>query len=550
MTGEPRRRQPRVLVIDDGVAYARLLAEQLPEFARIEAGPEGRLADGPAALQWLEGHAGEVDAVLLDVHFEVPEDRLLPLEPGASLRRQRRLQGIAILREIRRRWPMLPVVLLSAAEDLSLADAVHDVSATPVTCFLDAGDADTLRIRLHAAISETGQAVEDGDLLWGRDPAMRTLRSRLAVLAQSGLPVLVEGETGTGKSYLAKHFLHHNSKRRGAFVALDLATVPADLVPAALFGSLRGSYTGATVDRKGAFEEAHGGTLFLDEIQNVAPEVQKQLLAVLQEGVVQPLGSARTVTVDVKIVAASNVPLWQAVQEGRFRRDLYMRLSPATRVEVPPLRNRLHDLPFLLRRMAEQAATKPAVAALREVLARGLGMPKNAAIELVIGTDLGQQPRAGVLELALHKPGLRALAAHDWPGNMRELAMVVENLVTFTLFAAVEAMRAGAPLAATRLAIDTGLVLELLRGEEPSRPKAASAEEGFTITVVPAATLGQVASELERQLLTAIFFRTGGDLEAMAAQLLGDPRRARAVRLRLNQLGLKIKALRQEAGKS
>lgn len=550
--------KPRVLVIDDGLAYAQLIATQMPEVALVTTGYAGRLPDGPSALAWLALNSNQVDVVLLDVHFDVADDRLLPLEPGPVSKRTRRLQGVAILREIRKRWPDLPVVLLTALQDLALAEAAQDVSATPLTYFLDASGADTLRIRINTALAETAQPLEDGDVLWGRDPAMRALRQRLAVLARGGLPVLLEGETGTGKSHLARQFIHANSGRRGPFVALDLATIPADLAPALLFGALRGSYTGSAVDRVGAFQEADRGTLFLDEIQNTSPDLQKQLLRVLQHGSVQPLGSSRDIPVDVKIVAASNVALHQAVAEGRFRRDLYMRLSPATRTTVPPLRERQPDLPFILRCLAEQCGKRPAIVSLRDPLAKALALPSSAPIRLLMGADLKADPQPNALELALPPLAWQALRKHSWPGNMREVAMLVENLVTFTLFAALEALRGGMTLHATRLQIDAALVGELLHAVEQDVAEtqaisdvvpilqivAPVQREAFEVDVQPAASFSDLGAALERQILQQLFEKYRGDFSAMALRLLGDAGRARAVRLRMNQLGLKIRDLR------
>lgn len=554
----PPSHRPRLLVIDDGVTYARTVTAEMPECTLVDPGlpdGQGRLPDGPAALEWLARHRSAVDVVLLDVSFDVAEDRLLPLDAQASPKRSRRFQGVAILRELRRRWPDLPVVLLTALEDLSLADAAHDVSAQSLTYFLGASDVDTLRIRVNAALQEAALGLEDAGVLWGRDPGMRSLRRRLGVLARGALPVLLEGETGTGKSHLAREFVHANSGRKGPFVALDVATLPADLVPAALFGALRGSYTGAVVDRKGAFEAAHKGTLFLDEIQNAPLDVQKQLLRVLQEGRVQPVGATREIPVDVKVVAASNLPLAEAVAAGRFRADLYMRLSPATKTVVPPLRARKADLPFFVRRLAQQAGQRVEIMALQAVVARAVGLPSAAPMVVVMGSDLRARPQPSALELALPTAAWEAMRQHDWPGNMRELAMIVENLVAFTLFAAVDAIRSGLPLHETRLQVDAGLVRDLLGATPPPVPlkppadvtgvdPGPQAREVLTVHLTPADTLHAVAASLERQVLQMLFARHDGDFGAMAAQLLGDPVRARAVRLRFNQLGLSARGLR------
>ena len=388
------RRKPQLLVVDDGEVYARIVAERMPEFQLVKAGGAGdatRLPDGPSALEFLEKNHRLVDVVLLDVHFDVPEERLLPLEGSTSLRRTKRFQGVAILGEIRRRFPELPVVLLTAVEDLSLVDAGGELKSQSMTYFLDGDDLDSLRVRINAALQEAASTVEESGVLWGSAPAMRALRRRLAVLARGGLPVILEGETGTGKSFLAERFLHANSGRSGPFVTLDLATIPRDLVAAHLFGAVKGAYTGAVADRKGAFETAHKGTLFLDEVQNIPTDVQRQLLVVLQDRRVRPLGSTKELDVDVKVIAATNSRLADAVARGQFRPDLYMRLSPATQVVIPPLRERPGDLAFLARRFVATAMEEPENAELRDRIAPTLGLPPGVSAELVIGRKVGKK---------------------------------------------------------------------------------------------------------------------------------------------------------------
>src|SRR5262249_44500883 len=340
---------------------------------------------------------------------DVAPERLLPLGEGASPRRQRRFQGVAILREIRKRHPDLPVVLLTDAPDLSLVDAAGELAAQSMTYFIDGDDLDALRIRIHGALDESALALEEAQIFWGQDPSMRALRRRLAVLARGRLPVILEGETGTGKSYLAERYLHPNSGRPGPFVTLDLATVPSDLIAAHLFGAVRGAYTGSVADRKGVFELAHKGTLFIDEIQNVPLEVQKQLLLVLQDGRLRPVGSSREIAVDVKVIAASNTSLTDAVAAGRFRPDLYMRLSPPTRVIVPPLRDRSKDLPFLAQRFLDRASTEPEIAELCALVARPLGLSENGSVTLVLGRRRSSTTPSS-LELVMPEPAWNLLS--------------------------------------------------------------------------------------------------------------------------------------------
>lgn len=545
-------RRPRVLLVDDGTAYAEVLNE-MSEFDLIRpAGDDGApcLEDGIAAIEFLEGHHSEVDVVLLDMHFDVGEDRLFELSQGESLRRTRRFQGVAILGEIRKRFPHLPVVLLTAVEDLSLVDAAQELTSQSMTYVLDGDDLDSLRVRINAALKESSIDVEESLVMWGSDPAMKAIRRRLTVLSRGRMPVILEGETGTGKSFLAERFVHVNSGRKGPFVVLDLSTLPGDLIPAHLFGSVKGAYTGAVSDRKGVFEMAHEGTLFIDEIQNVPLEVQKQLLLVLQDGRVRPLGSLREIAVDVKVVAASNRPLDEAVAEGSFRPDLYMRLSPATRVRIPGLAERLGDLGFLARRFAATAFRDPDIDQLRDEVAAALGMPAGTPLEVVMGRKKKGARPSSVMELVIPGPVWKLLLDHPWPGNMRELSMVMHNVVAFTLVATVDAIRSGMAISSPRLQVDPGLVGELLSGSvvlarKGDRPVCAGdlADDEITVRLESAQTLNAVANAVERQYFLELYRRNSGDFSLMAKALLADPRKGRAVRLRFNQLGLKVREL-------
>jgi DNA-binding NtrC family response regulator len=542
--------KPRVLVVDDGRTYAQMVDEQLPEVTLVL--PEGEdgppcVEDGPAAIEYLDAHGRDVDLVLLDMQFDVDEDRLLPLAEDASPKRTRRFQGVAILRELRRRHPHLPIVLMTSVADLSLIDMDAELAAQSMTYILDGDDLDTLRIRINAALRESAQTVADDLLLWGRDRAMQAVRRRLDVLAHGTMPLILEGETGTGKSFIAEHFLHARSGRRGPFVTLDLAAIPADLIPAHLFGALRGSYTGAVADRKGAFELADQGTLFIDEVHNAPLEVQKQLLVVLQDRRVRPLGSAKEIDVDVKVIAATNQPLAEAVAAGKFRQDLYMRLGPATRITIPPLRARDEDLSFFAHRLIERAAVHPENVGLRREVASAVGLAEDADLRLVLGRP-GKEDAGDELQLVMPDPVWKRMRRHGWPGNMRELSMVMHNIVSFTLVAALDAVRSGLAMSSPRLQIDPGLVGELLAGSEAlaaPETRGHSSEGAIPVEVTAADTLNNVANEVERQYMRALFERTDGDFARMAKTLLGDSDKARAVRLRFNQLGLKVRELRK-----
>jgi DNA-binding NtrC family response regulator len=484
------------------------------------------------------------------MHFDLPDELLFVLEEGMSPARSRRFQGVAIHREIRKVFPDLPVVLLTSYEDLSPVSAAAELAAQSMTYFLGRDDLDTLKIRINAAGQESQINKEDALVLWGEDTDMRMIRRRLTVLARGRMPVILEGATGTGKSYLAEYFVHANAGRPGPFVVCDLSVVPMDLIPAHLFGAVRGAYTGSVADRKGLFEMAHRGTLFLDEVQNIPLDVQKQLLQVLQDRRVRPLGSTKSFDVDVKLVAASNRPLDDAVAVGRFRSDLYMRLSPATRIRIPPLVERMRDLEFFSRRFVQRAVRDPEVEELVEQVTDAVRLNRPARVNLVIGgvsknTDDGEN-----LDLVLPGPAWKMLLKHSWPGNIRELQNVMQNIVMFTLVAAVDAVRSGLSITTPRFQVDPGLVGELLAGSAMlsdvrnlgSNDVAESkGRDRISVDIEPSSSLNAVSSAVEKQYFLELYRRSDGDFSMMAEQLLGDRKKNRAVRLRFNQLGLKVR---------
>jgi DNA-binding NtrC family response regulator len=223
-------------------------------------------------------------------------------------------------------------------------------------------------------------------------PLMRKALETASTLAPSEVPILILGETGTGKELVAR-FIHRLSGRpRERFVALNCGAIPRELVESTLFGHTKGAFTGATQDRLGKFEQAHGGTLFLDEVGELPPEAQTRLLRVLQDGVVERVGDVRSRRVDVRIVAATNRDLAKAMDEGRFREDLYFRLSSGV-IELPPLRRRRSDIPKIALYILDRVN-----ATLRE--------PKRFS-----------------------QDALRRLQAHSWRGNVRQLENVIERSV-------------------------------------------------------------------------------------------------------------------------
>ncbi len=219
----------------------------------------------------------------------------------------------------------------------------------------------------------------------GDSPAMEQLYAMIERLAPSDVSVLIHGETGSGKEHVARALHEQGPRAAGPFVAVNCAAVARDLLESELFGHVKGSFTGAVADRDGQFVAANGGTLFLDEIGDMPLEMQVKLLRSLQEQTVRPVGANREVRIDVRVLAASHRDLRELIGEKRFREDLYFRLAVVT-LEVPPLRDRLEDLPHLAAFLLQRGAR-----------------------------SLGRGP------IGLAPATLERLAEHRWPGNVREL---------------------------------------------------------------------------------------------------------------------------------
>jgi len=316
---------------------------------------------------------------------------------------------------------------------------------------------------------------------------MRALYREMAAVAASELPVLLSGETGVGKEHLARTLHDSSERRRGPWVPVNCAALPADLLEAEMFGIGDGVASGVR-RREGCFREARGGTLFLDEVGEMAPALQAKLLRALQEREVRPVGG-RPVPVDVRIVAATNVDLDRQLEEGRLRTDLYYRLA-GVHLRVPPLRERPADVPALARRFLESAAA-----------------------------DLGR-PAPGCTGEALS-----ALAAYPWPGNVRELEHQVRRLVH---------------LAGGRGAIGVELLPSAIRGAAEGSVNAAAVASNDTSNDTPADAespadgslrLDERLAGLERRLIREALRRAGSI--SGAARLLGVSRN-----------GLKMKARR------
>ncbi len=570
---------PRLLVIDDRDQTVDMVQRQLPEFDTVtrcdrnipcqvceerERGCPLRCAhDYGEAAQALSRLDTLPDLVVLDLHFALPEEKLLPEDKSAlpeepkarksAVDGLRRRQGLLILEKLRANYPKLPVVMLTTTG----SDLGAERPADPLVylCQNDVVDSRSLAAEISRALSvhHTGQ---EGGIFWGQAPAMAELRRQLDTLARSPLPLLIEGETGTGKSFLAEQVIHPRSGTKGPLVVTDLSTVPPALLASHLFGARRGAYTGAVEDHAGVFEQAHGGTLFLDEIANLDLELQRQLLLVLERGVVTRLGDTRARPATPKLVAATNEDVEALVHAGRFRPDLYMRLNPATRLRVPALRERREDLPDLVRfAFLEALRSEPLRPLVRSYLAQfptPEDFDENQNV-IVFSRPRAQAARRDAFSVFISREALDRLVEHDWPGNHRELKLLAANALVFCLtrhldFAvrATEAARAPAVLE-----VPDPLVTRLLGAVVTKRAKPAvkgnAGARRIEVELQAEASFARVSADVERQYLRALFDACGGDLSRMAQELLGPRGSARQVHLRLNQLGMRLRDMRKTA---
>jgi DNA-binding NtrC family response regulator len=577
---------PRLLVIDDRDQTVEMVHRQLPQFDTItrcerripclvceerDRGCPLKCAhDWQEAAEALGRLSALPDLVVLDLHFALPEERLLPedksalpVEPRArkaALEGLRRRQGLLILERLRQTYPTLPVVMLTTTG----SDLGADRPADPLVylCENEIVDSRSLAAEISRALALHHHAQEgEGRIFWGRTRAMAELRRQMEVLARSPLPVLVEGETGTGKSFLAEHVIHPRSGAKGPLVVTDLSTIPPALLPAHLFGARRGAYTGAVEDHAGVFEQAHGGTLFLDEIANLDLELQRQLLLVLERGTVMRLGDARPRPASPKLVAATHEDVEALVREGRFRADLYMRLNPATRLRLPPLRERREDLPELVRfAFLEALRAEPLRPLVRAFLAR-FPTPDDvddSAHAVVFGRPRAAAARRDAFSVFVSREALARLVEHSWPGNHRELRLLASNALVFCLTQHLDAAASAAPAerAPAILDVPDRLIEQMLSPSPGGRARAAtsgpapapvrgrSGARRIEIELGAAGSFARVSADVEKQYLRALFQACDGDLGRMAHELLGPRGSARQVHLRLNQLGLRLRDLR------
>jgi two-component system, NtrC family, response regulator AtoC len=364
---------PAIFVVDDDASSRELLSRILA----AEGYQVTPLADGSEAVERL-GSGAAPDLVVSDIRMG---------ETG----------GLELTDAFRKRAPATPVILVTAFGNID--GAVEAIRRGAFDYISKPYDVDAIKLVVARALRQRTLVLENQALrrdvrekyrlenVVGRSEAMLQVYKTAARVAATDATVLILGESGTGKELVARAIHQASPRAAGPFVAVDCGAIAEGVLESELFGHARGAFTGAQVARRGLFEEATQGTLFLDEIGDIGPNLQARLLRVLQEGTVRRVGTNEQVAVNVRVVAATNRDLSQAVREGRFREDLYFRLNVVT-IVIPPLRDRREDIPLL----AEHFAHKH-------------GRPDGAA--------------------AISEGARQLLAAHPWPGNVRELENVV-----------------------------------------------------------------------------------------------------------------------------
>ncbi len=369
---------PNILIIDDEKAIlksvADILADEGYEVSAAESGAEG-LKSAKDSLP---------DLVLLDVWM-----------PG--------MDGLETLAKLKEAAPALTVIVMSGHGTIDTAVkavklGAYDFIEKPLSL-----DKLSLSVkngleksRLEEENRSLKEKVEGRRSIIGNSPRIAALREQIFRAGPTNGRVLIFGENGTGKELVARAIHKYSLRSSGPFVTINCAAIPEDLIESELFGHERGSFTGATAQRKGKFELAHGGTIFLDEIADMSLNTQAKVLRALQEQEIQRVGGTRTIKVDVRVIAASNKILEDEIKAGRFREDLYYRLNVIP-IEVPPLRERREDIPLLVDYF------------LKEYTDESGGRVKKASLE-----------------------AMRLFSTYSWPGNVREMKNIIERLVIMT----------------------------------------------------------------------------------------------------------------------
>ena len=448
-----------VLVVEDDAALRDALVDTL----RAADLPALAAADAPSALQLLQSE--EVALVISDVQM-----------PGPN--------GYQLLSSIRQVRPDLPVVLMTAYGTVAQAVAAMREGATDY--IVKPFDAPAL---IEMARRQLALRVAPNELV-AADRESRRLTCLARKIAETDATVLITGESGTGKEVYARFIRDHSARAAAPYVAINCAAIPENMLEATLFGYEKGAFTGALGAHAGKFEQAQGGTLLLDEISEMDLGLQAKILRVLQEREVERLGSTRTISLDVRLIATSNRDLPEEVRAARFRGDLYYRLNVMS-LRLPPLRERSGDI-LPLARMAIQACA-----------------------------------RGGQAALSLSPEAERRLLQHDWPGNARELTNIVQRAAWLAAGGIIHAsdldMGATAPAPAP--------------ASEPAALHGRAHDVG----------LDHDLKERERELILATLRVTGGSRKMTAERLGISPRTLRHKLQQFKAAGVAVPRVHDQA---
>jgi len=371
----------RILIVDDD----KIITESLHEFLELEGYESHQASNFAEAIATLERN--RYNLVLTDINM--PD-----------------IDGFELLRVIKQRYPDIVVIMItgygtieSAVEAIKMG--AHDYLTKPI---ID----DEIRLTVERALQQQSLIRENQSLrqaldmryrldnIVGHDYKMLKIFDLIDTVAESPTTVLIQGESGTGKSLIARAIHHHSNRRDAPFVEVSCGALPESLLESELFGHVKGSFTGAVSDKEGKFKAADGGTIFLDEIASATPALQVKLLRVLQERQFEPVGSNKTQHVDVRVILASNENLAKVVAAGRFRQDLFYRVNVVT-VELPSLSERLTDIPLLAKHFLKQYCAE-------------------------MNKDIH----------GLTDACLQCLQRYQWPGNIRELENAVQRAVVLS----------------------------------------------------------------------------------------------------------------------
>ena len=479
--GSNPRERKQILLADDEANLRRVLGAQLSRDGYDVIVAE----DGEQAISLFEEN--HVDVVITDL-------------------RMPKVDGMQVLKKIVDGTPAVPVIIITAHGTVDTAVEALKLGAFDYVTkpfdrheFKNVVDKAALTAELRKRDVESDSSPQGRYRLIGQSPPMLEIYSVIERVADTPSTVLITGESGTGKELIARALHEHSSHADKPFIRVNCAAIPTELLESELFGYERGAFTGAVTSKPGRFELAHGGTLFLDEIAEIPVNMQVKLLRALQEQEFERVGGVKTIRVDVRLVAATNRDIAEAIREGDFREDLYYRLN-VVQVRLPPLRERPGDMPLLIDHFIRRFRER-----------------------------LGKTRVSGVSPEAMEN-----LLAHMWPGNIRELENVIERCTLFCDGDRIEVadlpqeLRGGAPRADQTPAVASAAGAS--RASESGETKSPSGEVGLKDIV------REAAARVEREVIVKALAQTHNNV-THTARLLKISRKS--LQTKMKELGLR-----------